>query len=57
MVALTEREIDVVIAYIVPLNLWYVVPVKDFAGRKNLWFYLMGVRKDPASKSTAKPGT
>ena len=45
MVALTEREIDVVIAYIVPLNLWYVVPVKDFAGRKNLWFYPHGSKK------------
>jgi hypothetical protein len=45
MVALTEREIDVVIAYIVPLDLWYVVPVKDFAGRKNLWFYPHGSKK------------
>ena len=45
MVALTAREIDVVIAYIVPLDLWYVVPVDDFAGRKNLWFYPHGSKK------------
>ncbi|MGH9512531.1 MAG: group I intron-associated PD-(D/E)XK endonuclease [Terriglobales bacterium] len=45
MVALTAREIDVVIAYIVPLDLWYVVPVKCYGARKNLWFYPHGSRK------------
>ena len=45
MVALTAREIDVVIAYIVPLELWYVVPVEAFAGVKNLWFYPNGSKK------------
>src|ERR1700757_3256971 len=37
-VALTAREIDVIVAYLVPLDLWYVVPI-EFAPCKNLWFY------------------
>ena len=45
MVPLTSRQIDVVVAYIVPLNLWYIVPVSGFAGRKNLWFYPHGSKK------------
>lgn len=45
MIPLTAQEIDVVIAYIVPLNLWYVVPVEAFHGRKNLWFYPHGSKK------------
>jgi len=45
MIALTSREIDVVIAYIVPLDLWYVVPVDAFVGVKNLWFYPHGSKK------------
>jgi hypothetical protein len=45
MVALTAKEIDVVVAYIVPLDLWYVVPVAAFAPCKNLWFYPNGSKK------------
>jgi len=45
MVALTAREIDAVVAYVVPLDLWYIVPVEAFAGRKNLWFYPRGSKK------------
>jgi hypothetical protein len=45
MIALSARNIDFVIAYIVPLDLWYVVPVAGFAGRKNLWFYPHGSKK------------
>ena len=44
MVALTAREVDVIIAYLVPLDLWYVVPIK-FADCKNLWFYPHGSKK------------
>jgi hypothetical protein len=44
MVALTAREIDAIVAYIVPLDLWYVVPV-EFADCKNLWFYPHGSKK------------
>ena len=45
MVALTARDIDVVTAYIVPLDLWYVVPVEAFGPCKNLWFYPNGSKK------------
>lgn len=44
MVALTAREIDVIVAYLVPLDLWYVVPI-EFAPCKNLWFYPHGSKK------------
>jgi hypothetical protein len=36
--------VDVIIAYIVPLDLWYVVPIQ-FADCKNLWFYPHGSKK------------
>jgi hypothetical protein len=45
MVALTADEIDCIIAYIVPLNLWYVLPVESFSPCKNLWFYPNGSKK------------
>ncbi|HXM22615.1 MAG TPA: group I intron-associated PD-(D/E)XK endonuclease [Terriglobales bacterium] len=38
----TEEEIDFLAAYIVPLDLWYVVPVKAFAPSKCLRFYPEG---------------
>ena len=44
MIALTAAEIDAIIAYIVPLDLWYVVPI-EFAPCKNLWFYPHGSKK------------
>ena len=37
--AYTAEEIDFLAAYIVPLDLWYVIPVKAFAPRKSLRFY------------------
>jgi hypothetical protein len=40
--AYTEDEIDFLAAYIVPLDLWYVVPVKAFAPSKSLRFYPEG---------------
>jgi hypothetical protein len=45
MVAFTAREIDVIVAYLVPLDLWYVVPVEAFSPCKNLWFYPNGSKK------------
>jgi hypothetical protein len=35
----TAEEIDFLAAYIVPLDLWYVVPVKAFAPSKCVRFY------------------
>jgi hypothetical protein len=40
--AYTEDEIDFLAAYIVPLDIWYVVPVKAFAPSKCLRFYPEG---------------
>ena len=45
MVALTADDIDCIIAYIVPLDLWYVLPVESFSPCKNLWFYPHGSKK------------
>ena len=45
MVALTADDIDCIIAYIVPLDLWYVLPVEAFSPCKNLWFYPHGSKK------------
>jgi hypothetical protein len=45
MVALTADHIDCIVAYIVPLDLWYVLPVEDFSPCKNLWFYPHGSKK------------
>ena len=45
IVGLSSKDIDVIVAYIVPLDLWYVVPVEAFEPRKNLWFYPMGSKK------------
>ncbi len=45
IVGLTEKDIDVIVAYIVSRDIWYVVPVKAFVPRKNLWFYPDGSKK------------
>jgi hypothetical protein len=45
MVALTADDINCIIAYIVPLNLWYVLPVEAFSPCKNLWFHPHGSKK------------
>jgi hypothetical protein len=45
IVGLTAKDIDVLVGYIVPKNLWYVVPVRAFVPRKNLWFYPDGSKK------------
>jgi hypothetical protein len=45
IVGLTEKDIDVIVAYISTWDIWYVVPVRAFVPRKNLWFYPDGSRK------------
>jgi len=40
----TRDEIDFIIVYIVPENLWYVVPIAAAASRKGLRFYPHGGR-------------
>jgi PD-(D/E)XK endonuclease len=44
-VLLTADDIDCLIAYIVPLDAWYVLPVEAFSPCKNLWFYPRGSKK------------
>jgi hypothetical protein len=34
--AYTESELDFVVAYIIPEDTWYVVPVREMAGRMTL---------------------
>jgi len=41
----TLDEIDFLAAYIVPMDLWYIVPVAAFASRKGLRFYPHSGRK------------
>ncbi len=41
----TRDDIDFLVAYIVPENLWYVVPIGAFVSRKNLRFYPHSGRK------------
>ena len=41
----TGDEIDFLVAYIVPEDLWYVVPIAAFASRKGLRFYPHAGRK------------
>jgi hypothetical protein len=45
IVGLTAKDIDVIVAYIVSRDIWYVVPVRAFVPRKNLWFYPDGSKK------------
>jgi hypothetical protein len=51
MVALTADDIDCIIAYLVPFNLWYVLPVEAFSPCKNLWFYPHGSKKGIAFRN------
>ena len=41
-VAYTERDIDFLVAYCVPEDLWYIVPIKKFIGTSTLFFYPHG---------------
>ena len=46
----TRHEIDFLVAYIVPEDLWYVVPIEAVAVRKGLRFYPHGGRKSLLEK-------
>jgi PD-(D/E)XK endonuclease len=35
----TKENIDFLVAYVVPENAWYVIPVAALGGRANLWLY------------------
>ncbi|HEY1265076.1 MAG TPA: group I intron-associated PD-(D/E)XK endonuclease [Terriglobales bacterium] len=43
----TAEQIDFIAAYIVPRNLWYVIPVEALAGRKVVRVYPCGKTKKP----------
>jgi hypothetical protein len=38
-VAALRNEIDVLVAHIIPKNVWYVLPIEDFAPARSLRFY------------------
>ena len=38
MVRLTSKDVDVIAAYLVPKDIWYIVPIEECTC-KNLWFY------------------
>jgi hypothetical protein len=38
-VAYTQNNIDFLVAYVVPENAWYVLPIAAVDGRAGLWFY------------------
>jgi hypothetical protein len=40
--AYTAKQIDILVAFLVLENAWYVVPIKAFAPRKRLYFYPSG---------------
>ena len=37
-IAYTKDNIDFLVAYIVPTDTWYVLPVEDVVGRSGIWF-------------------
>jgi len=43
--AYTREEIDFVVAYIVPRNIWYVVPIKAFLKKKGLLLFPDGSKR------------
>jgi len=49
-VAYTERDIDFLVAYCVPEDLWYIVPIKKFIGKTTLFFYPHGRGTSPWEK-------
>jgi PD-(D/E)XK endonuclease len=38
----TKAEIDVIVAYLIPEDAWYVVPIGAIRGRRSLYFYPNG---------------
>ncbi len=41
-VAYTERDIDFLVAYLPPEDLWYIIPIKKFIGTHTLFFFPHG---------------
>lgn len=41
-VAYTKEEIDSLVAFIVPEDTWYIIPVEAFTPRTHLWLYPRG---------------
>ena len=41
-VGYAPEEIDFLVAWVVPEDAWYVIPVGAFAPRRNLWLYPRG---------------
>jgi hypothetical protein len=67
----TAKEIDFLVVYVAPLNIWYVIPVKHLALSRILTFYPSGCKRGgghferwreawhllvPAGDSTPRPG-
>ena len=48
--AYTADEIDFIAAYIIPENIWYIVPIHAFASHKSLRFYPRDGRKSKYEK-------
>jgi len=53
----TKRDIDFIAAHVVPLDIWYIIPVEVCTPQPMLRFYPTAKPKRCASKNTAKPGT
>jgi hypothetical protein len=43
----TARDVDILVAYVIPLDLWYVVPVEAFPASASLRFYPQGGVRRP----------
>jgi hypothetical protein len=44
----TKNEIDVIVAYLIPEDAWYVVPIGAIKGRRSLYFYPNGNQRGRA---------
>jgi len=47
-VAYNSGDIDFIVAYVAPLNIWYVIPVKALLGRKVINVYPVGKKRRDA---------
>ncbi len=52
----TPEQIDFLVAYIVPEDAWYILPIRDFAPRRHLSFFPPFPRAAAATNTSAKPG-
>ena len=53
----TKDEIDFIVAYVVPENAWYIIPIEATRGRKRLCLHPNVPAKNATNtKSTVKPG-